>query len=89
MAVVKRRSWLWIFAIVAGLVLGGLLGKLCEGSVYLWWLDYGIKFGFDTSAPVNIDIYILKLTLSLGLWFHINVASILGVIIACFLFRKL
>ncbi len=89
MAIAKRRTWVYVLAVFAGLVLGGLLGKLCEGSQYLWWLDYGMSFGFDATAPFTIDLYILKFTLAVGFWFKINVASILGVLISFLIFRKL
>lgn len=88
MAVARKRGWLYIFALVGGLVLGSLLGKLCADSQYLWWLGYSLDFGFQLPKSVDIDIYLLKFTFSLGVWFRFNVASILGMLTSALIFRR-
>ena len=41
------------------------------------------KFGLST--PVNLDLQVINITF--GLMFKINIASILGIVIAIFLYR--
>lgn len=88
MAVVKRRGWIYAVALVGGLLIGSLIGKLCADSRYLWWLGYSIDFGFRLPESVTIDIYLMKLTFSFGVWFQFNVASILGMAVSALLLRR-
>lgn len=88
MAFVKRRSWLFTIALIGGLVIGSLLGELCVGNQFLWWLGYGIDFGFSLPKDVMLDIFIMELDFSFGIWFHFNVASILGLAASWLIFRK-
>ena len=64
---------------------GGLLGVLAEKVSWLWWLGYGEKFGL--TDPISLDLSVLKITF--GLWIKINIASILGMVLAIFIYRKI
>ena len=85
MATRDKNIWILIVFLLAGLVIGGLLGKLAGEVPALWWLSYEQEFGLDN--PLVLDLNILKLTF--GLMIHINVASIIGMIIAIFVYRKI
>ena len=85
MATREKNIWILIVFILSGLVIGGLLGKLAGEVSWLWWLAYEQEFGL--SNPLVLDLNILKLTF--GLMVHINVASILGMVIAIFIYRKI
>ena len=67
-----------------GLVVGGFLGELASKVDFLWWVSYGEEFGI--SSPVTIDLSIIKLTI--GFMFKINISSIIGLILAIFIYRK-
>lgn len=82
----KGKTWICIVFILAGLVIGGLIGQLASGVDFLWWLSYGNEFGLSLDSPLTLDLGILKLTF--GLMIKINIASILGVIISIFIYRK-
>lgn len=88
MAIAKRRGWVYTVALIGGLLIGSLFGKLCEGSTYLWWLGYSIDFGFDMPETVTLDVYLMTLKFSFGVWFRFSVASILGMAAAWLIFRK-
>ena len=87
MAVVKRRGWVYTIVLISGLLIGSLIGKLCEGSPYLWWLGYYIDFGFRMPESVTIDVYLATFTFSCGVWFKFNVASVLGMAVSWILLK--
>ena len=37
----KGKGWICVLFILAGLVIGGLIGNLASGIDFLWWLSYG------------------------------------------------
>ena len=84
MAVKDRGRIISILFILAGLVIGGLIGNLASSINGLSWLAYGEEFGLR--YPIILDLNVL--TLTLGLTIRINIASIIGVIIALIVYRK-
>ena len=85
MATKEKNIWLLLVFLLAGLVVGGLLGKLASNVSWLWWLSYEQEFGLQ--SPIVLDLNILKLTF--GLVFKINIASIIGMILAIFIYKKI
>lgn len=85
MATKEKNIWIMLIFILSGLVIGGLLGEIASRVEFLWWLAYGERFGLTT--PLELDLNILKITF--GLTFKINIASIIGMMIAIFVYRKL
>jgi len=84
MAVKQKNVWILLLFILSGLVVGGLLGDLAKEVDFLWWLGYGESFGL--SSPLELDLSIVQI--SFGLMFKINIASIIGMIIAIVIYRK-
>lgn len=84
MATKDKNIWILIIFILSGLVIGGLLGEIAKQVDGLWWLSYGESFGL--SSPVQLDLSIISITF--GLMFRINIASIIGMVLAIFLYRK-
>ncbi len=84
MATREKNIWLLLVFLLAGLVVGGLLGKLASGVPWLWWLSYEEQFGLEN--PIILDLSVAKLTF--GLMFNINVSSIIGMILAVFIYKK-
>lgn len=84
MATRDKNIWILILFIFAGIVVGGLLGELASGIDVLWWLGYGESFGL--TQPIVLDLSIISLTF--GVQFKINIASIIGIAIALFIYRK-
>ena len=83
--VLGKNNWALVLLILVGVVLGGLIGKLCAGVPALGWLGYGQSFGF--ANPIVLDLGILVLTF--GLTVDITVAGIIGVVIAIIIYRLL
>lgn len=84
MATRDKNIWILIVFILSGLVIGGLLGELAARVDFLWWLSYGQDFGL--TSPIVLDLNIIRLTF--GLQLKINIASIIGMAIAIFIYRK-
>ena len=79
-----KNSWIVLLFIFAGLVIGGLLGDVASQVDWLSWLSYGQTFGIE--SPFVLDLNVLSLTFAFVL--HINIASIIGLAISIFLYRK-
>lgn len=84
MATKEKKFWILLIFLLSGLVIGGLLGELANKVSWLWWLSYGQSFGLST--PVTLDLSVLKITFSCMI--KINVASIIGIILAVIWYRK-
>ena len=84
MATRDKNFWILIIFLLSGLVIGGLLGDLASKVDWLWWLGFGDEFGLEN--PLVLDLSILKITFALML--KINIASIIGMAIAIFIYRK-
>ena len=84
MATKEKNIWILLIFILSGLVIGGLLGELASKVDWLWWLSYGESFGLEN--PIILDLSVVKITFAL--MFKINIASIIGLAIAIFIYRK-
>ena len=84
MATKDKNIWILLIFILSGIVIGGLLGEIASKVDVLWWLNYGQEFGM--SEPFTLDLSIMKISFSL--MFKITVASIIGIAISIFGYRK-
>lgn len=85
MATREKNFWILLVFLLSGLVIGGLLGDIASKVDWLWWLSYGESFGI--SSPIELDLSVIKI--SFGLMFKINIASIVGMALAIFIYRKI
>lgn len=81
----REKNWIVVLFIFVGLVIGGLLGDVASQVSWLGWLSYGQTFGI--ANPFVLDLNIMSLTLAFTL--HINIASIIGLAISIFLYKKM
>ena len=80
-----KSFWILLIFILSGLVIGGLLGEIASKVDFLWWLAYGENFGL--AQPLQVDLSVIKLTFSI--MFRINIASIIGMTLAIFIYRNI
>lgn len=85
MALKEKNGWLLFLFILVGLVLGGLIGDLTAGVSWLKWLSYGQKFGLN--QPLQLNLGVVEITF--GIVFNLNISSILGLILAIFIYKKI
>jgi len=80
----SKDFWILLIFILSGIVVGGLLGELASNINGLWWLNYGQTFGLD--RPLTLDLSVVAITF--GLNFKISIASIVGMALAIFIYKK-
>ncbi len=85
MATKEKNIWILLIFILSGLVVGGLLGELAGRVPWLWWLSYSQSFGLQ--SPVTLDLSIMQITFAL--MFKISVSSIIGMVLAIFIYKKI
>ncbi len=85
MATKEKNIWVLLIFILSGLVVGGLLGELASRIDWLWWLSYSQSFGLEN--PMILDLSIMKITFAL--MFRISISSIIGMVLAIFLYKKI
>ena len=83
MATREKNIWILLVFLLSGLVIGGLLGELAKKVDWLWWLSYGQTFGLREAVPLDLNV----ITITFGIMFKINIASIVGMAIAIFIYR--
>ena len=87
MSVLSKSYGTLVLYVVIGAILGGLLGELLSGVDALSSLMPYLKNPYPVInvVPSVIDIYVIKLTV--GFAFSPNLMSIIGVVIAVWIFR--
>ena len=85
MATKDKNIWILLVFILSGLVIGGLLGELASRVDWLWWLSYSQTFGLQD--PIVLDLSVVKITFAL--MFKISISSILGMLLAIFIYKKI
>lgn len=84
------RPWVLLLLMLCGVVIGSFLGLLTKDISWLSWLDYGMTFGIGTNAGAGAFVLNLGvITLTFGLSIKISIASIIGVVIAFLVYRRL
>ncbi|MEO2263976.1 DUF4321 domain-containing protein [Dorea sp. YH-dor228] len=81
----SKNAWSLFLLLLTGIVLGGFIGMLAEGTPALGWLTYGQSFGLEEPIVLNLGI----LVLTFGLSIKITIASIIGMILAIIIYRFL
>ena len=84
MAIKDKGKIISVLFVLAGLVIGGLIGDLASNISWLNWLSFGQEFGLR--EPLFLDLNVMAITF--GLTIKINIASIIGVIISLLIYRK-
>lgn len=85
MATKEKNIWVLTIFILCGIVLGSLIGEVVSQIDALWWFGYGDSFGL--TSPLILDMGVISLTFAMT--FKINIASIVGLAIALFAYKKI
>jgi hypothetical protein len=82
----EKSTGFWIFVIILGAIGGSLIGDLLGANIKALQFLKNI-YSVGTAKPWTLDLKVLSL--SFGINFNINLMSILGIILAIILYRKL
>lgn len=84
-----RRSrnpwWLLAFVVIVGAVLGSVIAEALVGYPVLSFLSRDLYVGID--PPFTVGLRVLSVTF--GITFRLNLAIVLGIILAVWIFRQL
>ncbi len=81
-----KKSILLLFCILSAVILGALIADLTDGIPQLAWLSFGTAVGISPGAPLVLDLSVLVLTF--GVSIGINVAQVITISIALFIYIK-
>ena len=86
---IARRSrnpwWVLLFVVIAGALLGSVIADAIAGYPVLSFLSRDVRAGID--PPFKFDLRVL--TLTLGATIRLNLAILVGIILAIWIFRLL
>lgn len=80
-----KNGWSLFLLILAGIVIGSLIGELASNVSFLSWLGKGYSFGLKDALELDLQI----MSLVFGIQFKITVASIVGIGLAIFAYTKI
>lgn len=80
-----ERTGVLILCLLSGLTVGYFVGELCRNIQFLNWMNYAGQFGLDTPVQVNLGV----IWFSLQIKFNLSIASIFGLVLGVFVYRKL
>lgn len=81
-----KKTVAFLVFLLAGIVLGTILGRLCEGVSFLSWLAYSMSVGLDTASPLVLDLIVFKLAFGFSL--TVNTAQIICIIASLLIYNK-
>ena len=81
-----KKTIAFLFFLLAGIVLGTILGRVCADISFLSWLAYSLSVGIDTGRPVILDLVVFKL--AFGFTMQVNAAQIICVIASLIIYNK-
>ena len=81
-----KKTFIFIFFLIAGILMGSLLAHLCAGVPGMSWLGYSESVGIGAGSPMVLDLAVL--TVSFGFVMHLSVAQVLCIGIALFAYKR-
>lgn len=81
-----KKTIAFLFFLLAGIVLGTVVARLCADVSFLSWLAYTMSVGLDTASPLVLDLIVFKLAFGFSL--TVNPAQIICIIIALIVYNK-
>lgn len=76
-----KKTFAFIFFVLAGIILGAFLAYVCSGVPYVGWLAWGKELGVET---VTIDLYVIRFTV--GLMIRATISQIFTIAAALIIF---
>ncbi len=80
-----KKNFLFLFYLLAGILVGAVIASVCKGIPLLSWLSYSQSIGFSPTNPAVLDLSIIKITF--GFAMSISIAQIITIIIALYFYK--
>lgn len=80
-----KSIWSLFLFLLAGIVLGAFIGHYVGTYPGFTWLAFGDTFGL--TSPLTLDLGVLSVTF--GLTIKVNIASVLGIVLAVIAYKKI
>jgi len=81
----RNPWWLLLFVIIAGALLGSVIADAVAGYSVLSFLSRDVRAGID--PPFTFDLRVV--TLTFGATLRLNLAILIGIVLAIWIFRLL
>ncbi len=81
-----HKAWAWFVVLLIGFIAGGYLGQLLGRIDFLEFLSYGVNFGMSSASPLAIDLGVIHLLFAI--YFHVNVMSVVGLVLAAWFYKR-
>ena len=81
----ENNVWIFFIFLLAGIVIGGFIGKYVGVLPYMAWLNYGTSFGLESPLVLNLEVIRVQFSILI----HISIASIIGMAAAILIYRRL
>ena len=81
-----KKTFLFLFYLLAGILTGSLLANLCRAITALSWMGYANTIGFAAGTPAVLDLIIVIFTF--GFAMSVSIAQIITISIAMVLYNK-
>ena len=81
-----KRTIAFLFFLLAGIVIGTVIAKLCAEVSFLSWLAYEMSVGLATDSPMILDLIVFRLAFGFSL--TVNPAQILCIIASFIIYNK-
>ncbi len=81
-----KNTFMFLFYLLAGIIVGSLVGNVCLGVPGLTWMGYARTIGFAAANPAVLDLIIVKITF--GFAMSVSVAQIIFILLAMFIYNR-
>lgn len=81
-----KRNLVFLFFLLAGIIVGALLASVGSQAPFFSWLAYGKTVGISTSNPMILDLSMLRM--AFGLEIGVNVAQIITITVSLLIYKS-
>lgn len=78
-----KKTFAFLFFVLAGIVLGAFIAYICAGKAYVDWLSWGKRIGIENVA---FDLYVIKF--NFGLMVNVTISQLITIPAALIIYAK-
>ena len=81
-----KHNLVFLFFLLAGIILGAFLASVGTQVPFLSWLAYGKTIGISTTNPMILDLSMLRM--AFGLEIGVNIAQIITITLSLLIYKN-